>query len=50
MPSIDMPLEQLRQYKPSLYREQDFQTYWTSTVAKALRQPLNAKLLPYNLP
>ena len=50
MPSIDMPLEQLRQYKPSLYREEDFQTYWDATVAQALRQPLNAELIPYNLP
>jgi cephalosporin-C deacetylase len=50
MPSIDMPLEQLRQYKPSLYREEDFQTYWDSTVSQALRQPLNAELIPYNLP
>jgi cephalosporin-C deacetylase len=50
MPSIDMPLEQLRQYKPSLYREEDFQSYWDSTLAQALRQPLNAELIPYNLP
>ena len=33
MPSIDMPLEQMRQYKPSLYREADFDSYWDSTVA-----------------
>ena len=24
MPSIDMPLEQMRHYKPPLYREEDF--------------------------
>ena len=50
MPSIDMPLEQLRQYKPSLYREADFQSFWDSTVNSALAQPLNAELIPYNLP
>jgi cephalosporin-C deacetylase len=50
MPSIDMPLEQLRQYKPSLYREEDFQSFWDSTVSAALQQPLNAELIPYNLP
>ena len=50
MPSIDMPLEQLRQYKPPLYREDDFESYWSTTVSEALKQPLNAELIPYNLP
>src|SRR5439155_10866056 len=50
MPSIDMPLEQLRQYKPSLYREDDFESFWDSTVAAALKQPLNAELIPFDLP
>ena len=50
MPSIDMPLEQLRQYKPSLYREQDFDSFWDSTIKDALRQPINAELVPYDLP
>jgi cephalosporin-C deacetylase len=50
MPSIDMPLEQMRQYKPSLYREADFEQYWERTVAEATTQPLNAELIPYDLP
>ena len=50
MPSIDMPIEQLRQYKPSQYREPDFEEFWDSTAADARRQPLNAELIPYNLP
>jgi cephalosporin-C deacetylase len=50
MGSIDMPLEQLRQYKPSLYREADFDEYWTGTLREAMRQPLNAELIPYALP
>ena len=50
MPSIDMPLEQLRQYKPSLYREPDFDEFWNATVSEALDQPLNAELIPYDLP
>src|SRR4051812_39613541 len=49
MPSIDMPLEQLRQYKPSLYREEDFDSFWDGTIKEALRQPINAELVPYNL-
>jgi cephalosporin-C deacetylase len=50
MPSIDMPLEQMRQYKPTLYREADFDSYWETTVNEALSQPLNAELIPYVLP
>jgi len=50
MPSIDMPLEQLRQYKPSLYRQEDFDAYWERTLAESARQPLNAELIPYALP
>jgi cephalosporin-C deacetylase len=50
MPSIDMPLEQMRQYKPTLYREADFDSYWETTVNEALAQPLNAELIPYVLP
>src|SRR2546421_12991640 len=49
MPSIDMPLEQLRQYKPPLYREGDFESFWESTTAEALKQPINAELIPYDL-
>ena len=50
MPSIDMPLEQLRQYKPPLYREADFEKFWDTTIAEAIKQPLNAELIPVNLP
>ena len=42
MPSIDMPLEQMRQYKPPLYREADFEPYWDATLAEATGQPSNA--------
>jgi cephalosporin-C deacetylase len=49
MPSIDMPLEQMRQYRPSLYREADFDAYWETTINEALNQPLNAELIPYVL-
>jgi cephalosporin-C deacetylase len=49
MPSIDMPLDQMRQYRPTLYREADFDAYWETTVNEALSQPLNAELIPYVL-
>jgi cephalosporin-C deacetylase len=50
MPSIDMPLDQLRQYKPTLYRQEDFETFWSSTLAQSEKQPLNAELIPSDLP
>jgi cephalosporin-C deacetylase len=50
MPSIDMPLEQMRQYKPPLYRASDFESFWKSTIDDAMRQPTNAELIPYALP
>jgi cephalosporin-C deacetylase len=50
MPSIDMPLDQLRQYKPSLYREEDFDFFWSDTIKEVLKQPLHAELIPYDFP
>jgi cephalosporin-C deacetylase len=49
MPSIDMPIEQLRVYKPALYRAEDFQTFWDTTLSQSEKQPLNAELIPYDL-
>jgi cephalosporin-C deacetylase len=50
MPSIDMSLEHMRVYKPPLYKEPDFESYWDSTLSAATTQPLNAELIPYDLP
>ena len=50
MPSIDMPIEQMRQYKPALYRQPDFEDFWDKTIAAATSQPVNAELIPYDLP
>jgi hypothetical protein len=38
-----MPLEEMRQYKPALYREDDFDSFWESTLRAAMHQPINAK-------
>src|SRR2546421_8642659 len=46
MPSIDMPLDQMRQYKPTLYRESDFEEFWDKTIDRAIAQPHTAKLNP----
>lgn len=50
MPSIDMPLEKMREYRPPLTREPDFDAYWKQTIAQAQSQPLNVELTPYDLP
>ncbi len=50
MPSIDMPLEQMRQYKPATYRESDFESFWEKTLAESAKQPLNGELIPYPMP
>lgn len=50
MPSIDWPLEQLKEYRPEHYREPDFDDYWKSTIAEALAQPLKVELTPAALP
>jgi cephalosporin-C deacetylase len=50
MPSIDMPLEKMREYQPPLYREPDFEEYWRTTIAEATKQSLNAELIPFDLP
>jgi cephalosporin-C deacetylase len=50
MPSIDLPLDRLREYKPPLYPEKDFDSFWSETIEAASRQPLNVELTPYDLP
>ena len=50
MPSIDWPLEKLKDYQPPLYCEPDFDEYWRTTIAEATKQPINAELIPYDLP
>ncbi len=49
MPSIDMPLSRLRDYKPELNRQGDFDSFWSQTIGEALSQPLKAELTPYPL-
>jgi cephalosporin-C deacetylase len=49
MPSIDWPLERMREYQPELYREADFDDYWNETIGEAKSQTLNLELIPYDL-
>ncbi|HWB54665.1 MAG TPA: acetylxylan esterase [Tepidisphaeraceae bacterium] len=50
MPSIDMPLERMREYHPALYRQPDFDAYWEETITEAIKAPLAVELVPYDLP
>lgn len=50
MPSIDMPLEELREYRPPLTRADDFDAYWSEALEANRAQPLDAKLTPRSYP
>ncbi|NLS76420.1 MAG: acetylxylan esterase [Chloroflexi bacterium] len=44
MPIIDMPLDQLRAYRPAATREPDFDAFWAETLQSASRIPLEPQL------
>jgi cephalosporin-C deacetylase len=50
MPLIDMPLEQLKVYKPALTRRKDFAAFWSAILKAARAQPLNATFAPQKYP
>ncbi len=50
MPLIDKPLEELREYRPALTRQPDFDAYWERTLAEAARAPLNPRLETVDYP
>lgn len=45
-----MPLEKLKEYKPELSKEKDFETFWSKTIAESKEQALNAELIPVDYP
>ncbi len=45
-----MPLEKLKEYKPELSKENDFETFWSKTIAESKEQKLNAELIPVDYP
>lgn len=47
---IDMPLEELLQYKPEQTKEPDFDAFWADTKAESKNQPLNAETIPIDYP
>ncbi len=46
MPLFDMPLEKLRQYQPPREEPQDFDSFWSATLAEARSHDLNATFEP----
>ncbi len=50
MPSIDMPLEELRHYKPAQTKADDFDAFWSETLEASRNQPLQAELTATDYP
>src|ERR671932_245800 len=46
---FDLPLEQLREYRPSRDEQPDFDEFWASTLAEARQQPLSARFEPFDV-
>lgn len=44
---FDLPLEELRVYRPPRPEPTDFDTFWAQTLADARRHPLNARFAPF---
>lgn len=44
MPQIDLPLDQLRSYRPEPSAQPDIEAFWRRTLDEAQRQPLNVAL------
>jgi cephalosporin-C deacetylase len=42
MPNVDMPLAQLRVYKPDLTMEADFEVFWEKAIKQSAQVPLQA--------
>jgi cephalosporin-C deacetylase len=43
---FDLPLEELKKYKPERSEPKDFETFWSRTLAEARQFPLNARFEP----
>lgn len=46
MPHFDLPLDQLREYRPCVAEPDDFDTFWSDTLAETQRFPLDAVFSP----
>ncbi|MCI3934385.1 acetylxylan esterase [Streptomyces sp. AN091965] len=50
MPHFDLPLDQLRQYRPELPEPEDFDAFWEKTLATAREHDLDARFEPVDTP
>ncbi len=48
MPLFDLPLEDLRRYKPALTAPEDFDAFWSATLAEARGFALEARFTPFD--
>ena len=48
--TFDLPLEDLKTYKPPRTAQPDFDEFWERTKAEGLAQPLNPELVPIDYP
>jgi len=46
MAFFDLPLDQLREYRPDRTEPADFDSFWSGTLAAARQHPLNARFEP----
>ena len=46
MAFFDLPLDQLREYRPTLSRPADLDAFWSGTLAEADEHPLDVRLTP----
>ena len=50
MPQIDLPIAQLRGYRPEPTAQPDLDAFWQQTLAEAAQAPLNAKVEKFDYP
>jgi cephalosporin-C deacetylase len=48
MPMFDLPLEELKQYRPPREEPADFDAFWQQTLAEARAHPLDARFEPFD--
>lgn len=48
MPMIDLPLDALYDYAPTVAEPSDFDAFWAQTLAEARQHPLNAQFEPFD--
>jgi cephalosporin-C deacetylase len=50
VPFADLPIEELRRYRPPLTRPDDFDDYWAAATAAADAEDIDVELLPHESP